>query len=76
MHQIKLFSGTEDQMGNLERDVNEWLRTSGARIVNVFGNMSPQSMLSAEARQKISAESGSRRFAPSDVFMCIVYEKA
>ncbi|CAG0950590.1 hypothetical protein PHYC_00179 [Phycisphaerales bacterium] len=76
MQQIKLFSGSEDQMGSVERDVNDWLRASGARIVNIFGNMSPQSVLSGESRQKVSMESGSRRFAPSDVFVCIVYEKA
>ncbi|GJQ30879.1 MAG: hypothetical protein HBSAPP03_27630 [Phycisphaerae bacterium] len=77
MQQIKMFTGSEDQVGTLERTINDWLRTSGARVVKVFGNMSPQSVMpTTEGKATLSHEGGSRRFAPSDVFLCILYETA
>ena len=75
MQQVKLFTGSEDQIGSLERSVNDWLRSSNARVINVFGNIAPQSVMPiSESKASLSHEGGSRRFAASDVFMCIVYE--
>lgn len=75
MQQVRLFTGTEDQIGSMERSVNDWLRTSNARVISVFGNMSPQSVMpSSENKGSLSHDGVSRRFAPSDVFMCVVYD--
>jgi hypothetical protein len=75
MHQIKLFCGIEGGTSRLESEVNSWLRdTKPKAIVNVFGNMSPQAVLPQGEAKKIAQEGGSRRFAPSDIFLCIVYE--
>ena len=75
MQQVRLFTGSEDQVGTMERSVNDWLRTSNARVISVFGNMSPQSVMPiGEGKTTLSHEGGSRRFAPSDIFRCIVYD--
>ncbi|MDX2132594.1 MAG: hypothetical protein SFY69_11140 [Planctomycetota bacterium] len=75
MHQIKLFEGSEDAMRALENEINEWLRTSGAKVVQVFGNIAPQSVLpSSESRAGLAADGGIRRFAPSDILVCVLYE--
>jgi hypothetical protein len=74
MHQVKIFHGTEDRMTTLEGEVNKWLRESGAKVVNVFGNMAPQAVLPGDSSKIVSSEGGKRRFAPSDVFLCVVYE--
>jgi hypothetical protein len=52
------------------------LKTSKAKVVNVFGNIAPQSMLEKSDRGRLAgteAASG-RRFAPSDVMLVVVYE--
>jgi hypothetical protein len=75
MHQIKFFCGIEGELSLLEKQVNSWLaETKPTTIVNVFGNMSPQAILPGSPTAKITADGGSRRFAPSDVFLCIVYQ--
>jgi hypothetical protein len=67
VHQVKLFKGIESGLGDLEAEINTWLRESGARVVSTFGNLAPQT-LSPEA------SGGGRSFLPSDVFLAIVYE--
>lgn len=75
MHQIKLFCGIEGETGRLESEVNTWLReTKPKAIINIFGNMSPQAVMPQGENKRVSHETGSRRFAPSDIFVCIVYE--
>ena len=70
MHQVKLFKGLESGIAELEADVNEWLRSTGASVVNVIGNMSPQSGTADGQSDKLG-----RSYTPSDVFLVIVYEK-
>lgn len=75
MHQIKLFCGIEGETQRLETEVNTWIREAKPKsIVNVFGNMSPQAVMPQGENKRVSQETGSRRFAPSDIFLCIVYE--
>lgn len=70
MHQIKLFKGVESEVSTLESDVNAWLTESGAKVVNIFGNIAPQT-LKAEA----GTGGGGRAFAPSDLFIAVLYEQ-
>ena len=77
MQQIKIFSGEEDRVATMEKEINDWLRSSGARVVQVFGNIAPQALLrgAETSRPSLSeASSAGRRFAPSDVLICILYE--
>jgi len=71
MQQIKFFKGIENQLTELEGDVNAWLANSGAKVVQVFGNMSPQSVAPGDGSPGLSGGSS----PPSDVFIAIVYEK-
>lgn len=67
MQQIKLFKGVETELSTLESDINSWLKADGGTIVNIFGNIAPQTRGSGEVAE--------RRFSPSDIFIAIVYEK-
>jgi hypothetical protein len=69
VQQVKLFKGVEKDCAGLERDINAWLKSSGARVVHMFGNIAPQTT-SAEARGAAS----SKGFESSDLFVAIVYE--
>ncbi|MCH8829618.1 MAG: hypothetical protein IID45_08580 [Planctomycetes bacterium] len=70
MRQIKLFKHIEAELTELENEVNTWLRTAqqkGSKILNVSGNISPQTLGS-------SAGGGSSRFLPSDILLIVEYE--
>lgn len=71
MLQVKLFKGIESEIGDLEREVNRWLAESGARVVNMFGNMAPQS----ESTSKSPGLTKSA-FAASDILLVVLYEQA
>lgn len=70
MHQIKIFKQLEFELESLERAVNQWLVENPVKVVNIFGNMSPQS-------PKSSSDSMINRTAhsPSDIMIVVVYEK-
>ncbi len=67
MQQIRIFKGVETELRELERDINGWLQESHATIVNIFGNISPQS---PSAPSKVGS-----KFSSSDIMIAIVYEK-
>ncbi len=69
MHQIKLFKGVETEITSLEAEVNAWLAESGAKVVNVFGNIAPQTTKSE------TGPGGVRAFAGSDLFLAVLYEQ-
>lgn len=67
-HQIKFFKTVENELSSMEADINSWLKQSNAKVVQVVGNIAPQT-LGREA-----GGTGDRRYAPSDVMVAIVYE--
>lgn len=69
VQQIKIFKSIESDVSILESEINSWLGDSGAKVINVFCNIAPQTVKSD------SSATGSRAFIPSDVFMVVVYEK-
>ena len=71
MHQLKLFKNVENDIRQLEDEINEWLRTSRARVVSVFGNIAPQTAVASTASQGLTRS----QFAPSDVMVAILYEE-
>jgi hypothetical protein len=71
MHQIKIFKGVETELNTLEEEVNAWLAEKNARIVQVFGNIAPQSMPPTAKGSGLSTTD----FAPSDVMLVVVYDK-
>ena len=74
MQQVKIFIRPENERGELEKEVNEWLADSGAKVVNLFGNIAPQSLLKVTSTGGETL--GPRGYAPSDVMLVVVYEKA
>jgi hypothetical protein len=76
MHQVRIFTGIEGETARLAKDINDWLKQSNVKVVNVFGNIAPQSALEKPETTKLfGAESSPRRFAPSDVMIVVVYEE-
>lgn len=64
MQKIKLFKGVESEMEDLENEVNNWIASSGSKVVSVIGNIAPQT------RDPNSLES----FAVSDILIIVTYE--
>lgn len=69
MHQIKIFKGVEADLQTLESEVNAWLADTSADVLQVFGNIAPQSMPKDALSQGLTQGS----FAPSDVLLVVVY---
>jgi hypothetical protein len=76
-HQIRIFTGHEGETARMTDDINAWLKQSKVRVVNIFGNIAPQSTLERQTGGKLTgAETGpGRRFAPSDILMVVVYDE-
>jgi hypothetical protein len=71
MQQVKIFKGLETEVGSLEKQINGWLAESGARVINIVGNIAPQS---PPPDEKLGALGGTA-WAPSDVLVIVLYEK-
>ena len=70
MQQIKFFKATEADLEPLEAEINAWMKDSGAKVVNVFGNIAPQTVVPDEHSHGLTKSA----FAPSDVLIAVVYE--
>jgi hypothetical protein len=69
MQQIKLFKSVEPDVSVLEQEINDWLKESGAKVINMFGNIAPQT-----PKETSLASTMGRAFAPSDLLVAILYE--
>ena len=72
MQQIRFFKSTETDLTDLQREMNAWLRDSGVRVVQIFGNIAPQTV----TRDDTSTGLTKSAFAPSDVLIAVLYEPA
>ncbi|VAX39700.1 hypothetical protein MNBD_PLANCTO02-650 [hydrothermal vent metagenome] len=68
MQQIKIFKNIESEIDELEREVNSWIAESRVTIVNIFGNIAPQT-----PGVSPSSGLGGGAFAPSDVMLVVLY---
>ena len=71
MHKVKIFKSVESELNSLESQINAWLGESGARVVQIFGNIAPQSIPPTAKHSGLSTT----EFAPSDVMIVVLYEK-
>ena len=71
MQQIKIFKGLESDVAVLEKQVNTWLAESGARVLQITGNIAPQGCSTDPKGGSITAAP----YAPSDVVLIVLYEK-
>ncbi len=71
MHQIKIFKSLETDISFLEKQVNSWLFETHVQVIQIFGNLSPQTApVDTDA-----ATIAKGAFPPSDIFLVVVYEK-
>jgi hypothetical protein len=40
MQQVKIFKSIESEREELEKEINRWIRRSGARVISITGNIS------------------------------------
>ncbi len=70
MQLVKLFTGLEGQTEVLEQEINGWVQNTGAKIVQVTGNIAPQS--TGQGTSSDGLGGGGR--PPSDLFVVVLYE--
>jgi hypothetical protein len=68
VQRVKLFKGVETDRQGLEREINDWIEESGARVIQVSGNIAPQTVATP------SKATSTRAFDTSDLFVVILYE--
>ena len=70
MQQVKLFKGVETGVDTLEQELNAWLEESGAKVIQITGNIAPQSV----APDSRGGALGASAFAASDILIVVLYE--
>ncbi len=71
MQRVKLFKSIETEIDSLEKDINDWLKRSGAKVISLTGNIAPQSV-----KPDGGGGLGKGSFSPSDVLVVVLYEAA
>ncbi len=65
MQQVKVFKTVDSELPDMEKEINRWLRKSGARVLSITGNIAGQP----------GAGSGAlNSFGASDVLVIVLYE--
>ena len=65
MQQVKIFKSVDTEIPEMERQINRWMRKSGARVLSITGNLSTQAPSSSGAMNS---------FAASHILMIVLYE--
>lgn len=65
MQQVKIFKSVDTELPELERQINRWMRKSGARVLSITGNL---------ASQPSSGDGPMSTFAAGDVMVIVLYE--
>ena len=73
MKLVKLFKGLEDEVGNLEKRINDWAESEGVKIVQVSSSISAQSY---NPSSKSGSSLQSNISAASDILVTVLYEKS
>lgn len=70
MQQIHFFKSTENDLTALQTEMNAWLRSNPVRVVQIFGNIAPQTVIPDDASHGLTKSA----FAPSDILVAVLYE--
>jgi hypothetical protein len=70
VHQVKIFKSLESDLPALEKQINGWLAGEGIRVVNIIGNLAPQSPPPESAGSINQAP-----YPPSDVLIIVHYDR-
>ena len=65
MRLLKVFKTIESELWTVEKEINDWIKESGANLVSVTGNIAPQ-----------TGPSSMQGFSASDILLIVVYEPA
>lgn len=65
MQQLKIFKGVDTEIPEMEKQINRWMRKSGARVLSVTGNI---------ASQLNEGGGPLNTFAASDILVIVLYE--
>jgi len=71
VHQIKIFKGLEDDASTIEHDVNDWLEKEKIKVIQIFGNVAPQTLATETVKNTLSRTN----HPPSDILLVVLYEK-
>ncbi len=63
MRLVKIFKSIENEMSTMEKEINTWIQESGAQVISVTGNISPQ-----------THGPGGHAFSSSDILVVVLYE--
>jgi hypothetical protein len=72
MQQVKIFKSLESEAAVLEKQVNAWLADTGARVLQITGNIAPQSHSADSKAGSISVSP----YTASDIMLIVLYEKS
>ncbi len=64
MQQVKVFKGIDAEIPEMERQINRWMRKSGAKVISITGNLTAQS----------GGGGPMNSFAGGDVLLVVLYE--
>jgi len=65
MQQVKIFKSVDNELPEMERQINRWMRKSGARVLSINGNLSSQNS---------SGDGPLNSFSGGDVLVIVLYE--
>ena len=68
MQQVKLFTGLENDSHELAAEINTWIKESGFKVLQISGNIAPQST----SHTNVDGLPSGR--PPSDLFVMVLYE--
>lgn len=65
MQQVKIFKGVDNEIAEIERQINRWMRKSGARVLSITGNL---------ASSGAANQGPMNTFAAGDILVIVLYE--
>jgi hypothetical protein len=65
MQQVKIFKSVDTEISEMERQINRWMRKSGARVLSITGNL---------ASSPNQGTGPLNSFAASDILIIVLYE--
>ncbi len=73
MQQVKIFTGLEGATEELCGEINNWIRETGAKILQISGNIAPQSIGSSGTAPGLQGAGAMAGRLPSDILVIVLY---
>ncbi len=75
MQQVKIFTGLEGATEDLSTEINRWIRETGVQIIQMTGNIAPQSNDTSGPGTSLPGRGSTAGRLPSDVIIIVLYEE-